>query len=116
MAPQESLLKVYGDRSYRHVTMARHQGTAIAFAMDASRRVVYSVLDLSGPPAKGDADAAYWSENPAELLYPGNWPRWGTPSSVRRRCRPSSGAGSRRPPPNGRPPARPTPSCPPPRG
>ncbi|MEV6684377.1 LamG domain-containing protein [Streptomyces sp. NPDC051130] len=70
MAPQESLLKVYGDRSYRHVTMARHQGTTIAFAMDASRRIVYSVLDLSGPPAKGDADAAYWSENPAELLLP----------------------------------------------
>ncbi|MEV0992496.1 LamG domain-containing protein [Streptomyces sp. NPDC049949] len=70
MASQDSLLKVYGDRSYRHVTMARHQGTTIAFAMDASHRIVYSVLDLSGPPAKGEADAAYWSENPAELLFP----------------------------------------------
>ncbi|MEU3173021.1 LamG domain-containing protein [Streptomyces sp. NPDC007000] len=38
--------------------------------MDASRRVVYSVLDLSGPPAKGEADTAYWSENPAELPFP----------------------------------------------
>ncbi|QES57836.1 hypothetical protein DEJ51_29780 [Streptomyces venezuelae] len=70
MAPQESLLKIYGDRSYRHVTMARHQGTTIAFAMDASRRIVYSVLDLSGPPAKGEADTAYWSDNPAELVFP----------------------------------------------
>ncbi|MCD9904656.1 LamG domain-containing protein [Streptomyces sp. MT29] len=64
------MLKVYGDRSYRHVTMARHQGTTIAFAMDESRRVVYSVLDLSGPSAKGEGDTAYWSENPAELPFP----------------------------------------------
>ncbi|MHC0431043.1 LamG domain-containing protein [Streptomyces sp. O3] len=70
MTSQDFLLKVYGDRSYRHVTMARHQGTTIAFAMDASRRLVYSVLDLSGPSAKGEADAAYWSENPAELVFP----------------------------------------------
>ncbi|GAA0270692.1 hypothetical protein GCM10010302_05320 [Streptomyces polychromogenes] len=70
MAPQESLLKVYGDRSYRHVTMARHQGTTIAFAMDSARRIVYSVLDLSGQQAKGEIDSAYWSENPAELAFP----------------------------------------------
>ncbi|WP_327373067.1 LamG domain-containing protein [Streptomyces sp. NBC_01216] len=70
MASQDSLLKVYGDRSYRHVTMTRHQGTTIAFAMDASLRIVYSVLDLSGPSTKGEADAAYWSENPAELPFP----------------------------------------------
>ncbi|SDS73183.1 Concanavalin A-like lectin/glucanases superfamily protein [Streptomyces sp. TLI_053] len=70
MAPQESLLKTYGDRSYRHVTMARHQGTTIAFAMDASRRIVYSVLDLSGQQTKGEIDSTYWSENPAELAFP----------------------------------------------
>ncbi len=70
MASQDSLFKVYGDRSYRHVTMARHQGTTIAFAMDTSHRIVYSVLDLSGPSTKGEADAAYWSENPAELPFP----------------------------------------------
>ncbi|MEU1508422.1 LamG-like jellyroll fold domain-containing protein [Kitasatospora sp. NPDC005748] len=70
MAPRESLLKVYGDRSYRHVTMARHQGTTIAFAMDAARRIVYSVLDLSGQQTKGEIDSAYWSENPAELAFP----------------------------------------------
>ncbi|MFF0216054.1 LamG domain-containing protein [Streptomyces vinaceus] len=50
--------------------MARHQGTTIAFAMDASRRIVYSVLDLSGRQAKGDIDTAYWSENPAEVAFP----------------------------------------------
>ncbi|WP_051836431.1 LamG domain-containing protein [Streptomyces sp. NRRL WC-3742] len=70
MAPQESLLKTYGDRSYRHVTMARHQGTTIAFAMDSARRIVYSVLDLSSQQKKGDVDAAYWSENPAEVAFP----------------------------------------------
>ncbi|MFJ3926737.1 LamG-like jellyroll fold domain-containing protein [Streptomyces sp. NPDC090022] len=61
---------MYGDRSYRHVTMARHQGTTIAFAMDAARRIVYSVLDLAGQQVKGDTDAAYWSENPVELAFP----------------------------------------------
>ncbi|WP_426361718.1 hypothetical protein [Streptomyces sp. E-08] len=50
--------------------MARHQGTTIAFAMDAARRIVYSVLDLTGPPTKGEVDAAYWSDNPAELAFP----------------------------------------------
>ncbi|MGW4645492.1 LamG-like jellyroll fold domain-containing protein [Kitasatospora sp. NPDC004289] len=70
MAVQDSLLKTYGDRSYRHVTMARHQGTTIAFAMDAARRLVYTVLDLSGPAAKGEVDSAYWSDNPAEVAFP----------------------------------------------
>ncbi|MGW3387214.1 LamG-like jellyroll fold domain-containing protein [Streptomyces cinereoruber] len=70
MAAQDSLLKKYGDRSYRHVTMARHQGTTIAFAMDAARRIVYTVLDLSGPAAKGEVDSAYWSDNPAEVAFP----------------------------------------------
>ncbi|MEU9678835.1 LamG domain-containing protein [Streptomyces parvus] len=70
MAAQDSLLKKYGDRSYRHVTMTRHQGTTIAFAMDAARRIVYTVLDLSGPAAKGEVDSAYWSDNPAEVAFP----------------------------------------------
>ncbi|MGW7476038.1 LamG-like jellyroll fold domain-containing protein [Streptomyces cyaneofuscatus] len=50
--------------------MARHQGTTIAFAMDSARRIVYSVLDLAGQQSKGDADAAYWSDDPAELVLP----------------------------------------------
>ncbi|WP_244291088.1 LamG domain-containing protein [Streptomyces subrutilus] len=70
MALQDSLLKVYGDRSYTHVTMARHQGTTVAFAMDSSRRIVYSVLDLAGDQAKGATDAAFWGVNPVELAFP----------------------------------------------
>lgn len=71
MALQDSVLKVYGDRSYAHVTMVRHQGTTVAFAMDAARRIVYSVLDLSDQQAaKGELDTAYWSGNPIELAFP----------------------------------------------
>ncbi|WP_009998746.1 LamG domain-containing protein [Streptomyces clavuligerus] len=51
--------------------MARHQGTALAFAMDDQRRIVYTVLDLSTFDEKrGELDAAYWSENPALLPFP----------------------------------------------
>jgi hypothetical protein len=70
MTAQNSLLKVYGDRTYTHVTMTRHQGTTVAFAMDDRRRILYSVLDLAGQQGKGDLDAAYWSENPVELTFP----------------------------------------------
>ncbi|MFI6515402.1 LamG-like jellyroll fold domain-containing protein [Spirillospora sp. NPDC050679] len=70
MALQDSLVKVYGDRTYTHVTMVRHQGTTVAFAMDTSQRIFYSVLDLAGQQTKGDLDAAYWSENPVELTFP----------------------------------------------
>ncbi|MFI1004293.1 LamG-like jellyroll fold domain-containing protein [Streptomyces galbus] len=38
--------------------------------MDASRRIVYSVLDLSGQQTKGEMDSAYWGENPVELVFP----------------------------------------------
>ncbi|WP_205648221.1 LamG-like jellyroll fold domain-containing protein [Actinomadura rubteroloni] len=70
MTLNDALVKVYGDRAYTHVTMVRHQGTTVAFAMDASRRVFYSVLDLAGDQKKGTADSAYWSENPVELAFP----------------------------------------------
>ncbi|WP_066945638.1 LamG-like jellyroll fold domain-containing protein [Microtetraspora fusca] len=71
MTAHDSLLKVYGDRKYTHVTMVRHQGTTVAFAMDAARRIVYSVLDLAKQDAaKGELDAAYWADNPAELSFP----------------------------------------------
>lgn len=36
--------------------------------MDDQRRLVYTVLDLSRhDEAKGELDAAYWSENPRPL-------------------------------------------------
>ncbi|RPK69229.1 hypothetical protein EES43_00230 [Streptomyces sp. ADI96-02] len=68
----QSLLKIYSDRTYTHTTMVRHQGTVIAFAIDDARRIVYTVLDLSSyDEKKGELDVAYWSENPAELPFPG---------------------------------------------
>ncbi|WP_406402695.1 hypothetical protein [Streptomyces uncialis] len=67
----QSVLKIYSDRAYEHTTMVRHQGTALAFAMDDKRRLVYTVLDLSAYDAeRGELDAAYWSENPVELPFP----------------------------------------------
>ncbi|MFF4583744.1 hypothetical protein ACFY15_36150 [Streptomyces sp. NPDC001373] len=71
MALQKPLLKVNGDRAYQHITMARHQGTMIAFAMDSARRIVYTVLDLAGSAPEDEVDSAYWSDNPAELVFPG---------------------------------------------
>ncbi|MFJ6661255.1 hypothetical protein ACIQNG_33650 [Streptomyces sp. NPDC091377] len=71
MTTDQSLLKIYSDRTYAHTTMVRHQGTALAFAMDDKRRIVYTVLDLSSHDEKrGELDAAYWSENPVELPFP----------------------------------------------
>ncbi|GLF95223.1 laminin G domain-containing protein [Streptomyces yaizuensis] len=68
----QSLVKIYSDRTYTHTTMVRHQGTVIAFAVDDARRIVYSVLGLSAyDEKKGELDVAYWSENPAELPFPG---------------------------------------------
>ncbi|OII65542.1 hypothetical protein BJP40_01225 [Streptomyces sp. CC53] len=67
----DSRVKVYSDRRYTRTTAVRHQGTTLAFAMDDQRRIVYSVLALDGyDPARGDTDAAYWSENPRELSFP----------------------------------------------
>ncbi|WP_440102849.1 LamG-like jellyroll fold domain-containing protein [Streptosporangium sp. H16] len=71
MAAQDSLLKVYSDRTYAHVAMVRHQGVTVAFAMDAARRIVYNVLDLSKQDAtKGVLDSAYWADNLVELPFP----------------------------------------------
>ncbi|GGZ35897.1 hypothetical protein GCM10010387_32630 [Streptomyces inusitatus] len=71
MTTDRSLSKIYSDRTYTHTTMVRHQGTALAFALDNRRRVLYTVLDLSVYDEKrGELDAAYWSENPAELPFP----------------------------------------------
>ncbi|MFI6684250.1 LamG-like jellyroll fold domain-containing protein [Streptomyces sp. NPDC050485] len=69
---EQHLLKVYSDRSYLHTTTVRHQGTTVALAMDDQRRLVYTVLDLARhDEAKGELDAAYWSENPLPLRFPG---------------------------------------------
>ncbi|MEH6374564.1 LamG domain-containing protein [Streptomyces sp. KLMMK] len=71
MSGEQHLLKVYSDRSYVHTTTVRHQGTTVALAMDDRRRLVYSVLDLAQhDEARGELDAAYWSENPLPLPFP----------------------------------------------
>jgi Concanavalin A-like lectin/glucanases superfamily len=65
------LRTVYSDRKHVYTTTVRHQGTTIAFAMDDQRRIRYSVLDLerAGVPA-GSHDAAYWSAEPSDLVFP----------------------------------------------
>ncbi|QHC24526.1 LamG-like jellyroll fold domain-containing protein [Streptomyces sp. GS7] len=71
MSGEQHLLKVYSDRTYVHTTTVRHQGTTVALAMDDRRRLVYTVLDLAHhDEAKGELDAAYWSENPLPLRFP----------------------------------------------
>ncbi|WKU43003.1 LamG-like jellyroll fold domain-containing protein [Streptomyces sp. VNUA116] len=71
MSGEQHLLRVYSDRTYVHTTTVRHQGTTVALAMDDQRRIVYAVLDLSRhDEAKGELDAAYWSENPVPLRFP----------------------------------------------
>ncbi|MFJ6619638.1 LamG-like jellyroll fold domain-containing protein [Kitasatospora sp. NPDC091335] len=71
MGVSDGVVKVYSDRTYTSTTVIRHQGTTVAFAMDDRRRIVYSVLALGAQdPARGEADAAYWSEDPLELSFP----------------------------------------------
>ncbi|CAN3978183.1 LamG-like jellyroll fold domain-containing protein [Kitasatospora purpeofusca] len=78
MTETQHLAKVYSDRAYVHTTTARHQGSTVAFAMDDQRRIVYSVLDLSQhDESKGEADAAYWSEDPLPLRFPSEVARVG---------------------------------------
>ncbi|EDY48930.1 hypothetical protein SSCG_01958 [Streptomyces clavuligerus] len=77
--PASSRIKVYSDRVYLHTTLVRHQGTTVALAMDESRRLHYSVLDLDAAPAaaagdapggRADLDVHHWSEEPRELSFP----------------------------------------------
>ncbi|MFB7666469.1 LamG-like jellyroll fold domain-containing protein [Kitasatospora sp. NPDC056138] len=78
MTEIQHLAKVYSDRAYVHTTTVRHQGSTVAFAMDEQRRIVYTVLDLSQhDEARGEADAAYWSENPLPLRFPAELARVG---------------------------------------
>ncbi|RIK73999.1 hypothetical protein DCC62_16160, partial [candidate division KSB1 bacterium] len=65
-----SFIKTYSNRTYRHVTMVRHKGTVIAFALDSERRIFYSVLDLENTEIKSPLDVNYWLGNPKELFFP----------------------------------------------
>lgn len=69
--PYKSTVKVYGDRTYTHTTMVRHQGVTVAFAMDQDRRIYYSILNLGPAGAeKGELDVSYWHEDPVPLHFP----------------------------------------------
>ena len=69
--PNRNLVRVYSDRKYVYTTMVRHQGTTVAFAMDDSRRIYYSVLNLDlGSRERGEIDSSYWADNPPLLTFP----------------------------------------------
>ncbi len=66
----EHLTKIYGERKYLHTTMARHNGTVVAFAMDDQRRIFYAVLALDeSDPSKGSLDVNAWPEEPRLLAF-----------------------------------------------
>jgi hypothetical protein len=66
---EKRYLKTYADRTYKHTTMVRHNGTLIAFAMDQQRRIYYTVLNLNNQN-QHPIDAKNWLTNPAELQFP----------------------------------------------
>ena len=77
--PAGSRLKTYSDRTYVHTTLVRHQGTTVSLALDDTRRVFYSVLDLDSAGTspdggagddRADLDVRHWSEDPRELSFP----------------------------------------------
>src|SRR4051794_2987148 len=58
--------RTYADRAYRFPTLVRHAGSVIALAMDAERRIHYSVLNLA---QAGDLDANGWGADPSVLGF-----------------------------------------------
>jgi hypothetical protein len=72
VAYDKNLDRIYSDRTYVSTTMVRHAGTTVAFAMDANRRIFYSVLNLELEEAtRGPLDVAYWNAEPGLLTFPG---------------------------------------------
>jgi hypothetical protein len=65
----ETFVKTYADREYRHATMLRHRGKLIAFAMDSSRRIYYTALDLDNQK-DSPFDVNHWLDKPTELIFP----------------------------------------------
>src|SRR3954452_19490579 len=63
---QDTFVRSYTDRGYRHVALVRHKGTLLAFALDDGRQIVYSALDSS----RGERDADDWNEQPLPLRFP----------------------------------------------
>ena len=72
MSIADSFIKVYADKTYKYTTTVRHKGTVIAFAMDESRRIYYSILDLdqSSDSKNASLDVNCWLEIPKQLAFP----------------------------------------------
>ena len=62
-------VKTYADVNYRFPTMVRHNGAVVAFAMDAHRRIHYTVLDFGAGGSTSTNDADHWSPNPQLLTF-----------------------------------------------
>ncbi len=66
----DTFIKTYSHRSFKHVTMVRHMGKVIAFALDRDRRIYYAALDLDNQEIKSALDVNFWPANPRELIFP----------------------------------------------
>lgn len=75
----DRMTRKYGDRAYAHTTLVRHNGSAIALAMDEGRRLFYAVLGPPDAQANATANAATgpewfdadgWPPAPRELEFP----------------------------------------------
>ncbi|HEX4948950.1 MAG TPA: LamG-like jellyroll fold domain-containing protein [Blastocatellia bacterium] len=65
----DNFTKIYSDKPYKYSTLVRHKGIVLSFAMDAARRLFYTVLDLSHSTPQNPLDVHYWLENPRELRF-----------------------------------------------
>jgi hypothetical protein len=68
-ATSDLFVKTYADRRYRFPAMVRHNGVVLAFAMDADRRIYYTVLDFGPGGSTSPLDADHWSPNPQPLTF-----------------------------------------------
>lgn len=59
--------QTFDHATYQYTTSVNHNGKIIAFAMDADRRIYYSILDLEENPAP--VDARNWKD-PRQLRFP----------------------------------------------
>jgi len=59
----DNFVQTYGAQgtTYKHTAMVRHKGTVIAFAMDQSRQIYYTVLDLENRDIKSTLDKDFWA-------------------------------------------------------
>ncbi|MCA9693711.1 MAG: hypothetical protein KC636_29245, partial [Myxococcales bacterium] len=74
MSVIDHFTKIYNDRPYKHVTMVRHAGKLISFAL-SGRQIYYAVLDLDGALGDGETSASaeldlnHWPAVPKPLPF-----------------------------------------------